>query len=204
MAIGFDGAALDGGGYARSREGIPALESVQTSAGIASRPRSSSTERLNTRRSCSPSQRRVTSILAATASQCSTKSGTSPAQALAAVCPIHRRWQGLPHEQRGRTCASRLCAGPKVLALRRLRARRRPSSDLGHVDYDGKAQRRRSTGLAGRRARAHRRHPAGSACRITAVELEATESASGRLIRSRYAAVLGVGLRSRQLVVPTR
>ena len=36
----------------------------------------------------------------------------------------------------------------------------------------------------------------GTACRITAVELEATKSASGRLIRSRYAAVLGVGFPS--------
>jgi hypothetical protein len=62
MAIGLDGTALDGGGYARSPEGIPPLEGSQTPAGIANRPRSASTEKLNTRRPCSPSQRRVTLI----------------------------------------------------------------------------------------------------------------------------------------------
>src|SRR5207247_10955573 len=40
------------------------------------------------------------------------------------------------------------------------------------------------------------------ACRITAVELEATESASGRLICSRYAAVLGAGLRRTGICYP--
>ena len=118
------------------------------------------------------------------------------AQPLGPVCPLHRRWQGLPHEQCGRACSSRICAGTKVMALRRLRARRRPRRRHGHADHDGQAQRRRSAGLARRRARPHRCHPAGAACRIAAVELEAIESASRRLIRPRYAAVLSVGLPS--------
>ena len=46
------------------------------------------------------------------------------AQALGPVCPLHRRWQGLPHEQCSRACSSRICAGEKVVALRRFRARR--------------------------------------------------------------------------------
>ena len=43
------------------------------------------------------------------------------AHALGPVCPLHRRWQGLPHEQCSRACSS---SGEKVVALRRFRARR--------------------------------------------------------------------------------
>ena len=45
------------------------------------------------------------------------------AQALGPVCPIHRRWKDLPHEQCSGTRCSRICAGAKVVAIRRLRTR---------------------------------------------------------------------------------
>ena len=63
-------------------------------------------------------------------------------------------------QQCRRAGAQRLCFGTKLMALRRLRTRRRPSRGHDHADHDGEAQRRRSAGLAGRRARPHRRHAA--------------------------------------------
>jgi hypothetical protein len=43
------------------------------------------------------------------------------AQALGPVCPLHRRWQGLPRE----ACSSRICAGGESRgSIRRFRARR--------------------------------------------------------------------------------
>ena len=62
------------------------------------------------------------------------------AQALGPVCPLHRGWQDLPHEQCGRTRASRICPGAKVVALRRFRTRRRPGRGHGDADHDGQAQ----------------------------------------------------------------
>src|SRR6476661_4898335 len=78
MAISLDGAALDGSGYAGSRQRLPTTEGSQATSGTPCRSGSTSNEKLNPRRPCSSSQRRVTSASAATASQCSTKSGTSP------------------------------------------------------------------------------------------------------------------------------
>src|SRR5207342_3379055 len=78
MAIGLDGAAMDRGGYAGSSKRLPPTEGAQATTNAPCRSGSTSNETLNSRRPCSPSQRRVTSTLAATASQCSTKSGTSP------------------------------------------------------------------------------------------------------------------------------
>ena len=86
------------------------------------------------------------------------------AQALGPVCPLPRRRPDLPHQQRGRAGAARICAGTQVVALRRFRTRRRPGRGHDHADHDGEAQRRRSAGLAGRRARPHRRHAAEPAC----------------------------------------
>ncbi len=79
MAISLDGAALDGSGDAGSRQRLPTTEGSQATSGAPCRSGSTSNEKLNPRRPCSPSHRRVTSTSAATASQCSTKSGTSSA-----------------------------------------------------------------------------------------------------------------------------
>src|SRR3979411_1588044 len=78
MAIGLDGAALDRGGDAGGRQRLPTIEGSQATTNAPCRSASTSNERLNSRRPCSPSQRRVTSTSAATASQCSTKTWTSP------------------------------------------------------------------------------------------------------------------------------
>src|SRR4030095_2187027 len=83
MAIGLDGAALDRGGYAGSSKRLPTIAGAQTTSGTACLLGSTSNEKLNLRRSCSSSQRRITSTLAATASQCSTNSGTFPSPASA-------------------------------------------------------------------------------------------------------------------------
>ena len=78
MAIGLDGPALDGRGHAGSRKRLPTIEGTQATSGAPCRSASASNEKLNSRRPCSSSQRRVTSTSATAASQCSTKSGTSP------------------------------------------------------------------------------------------------------------------------------
>src|SRR3981081_1444177 len=80
MAIGFNGIALDRGGDAGSSQRLPPTEGAQTTSSVTCRSGSTSHESLNSRRPCSPSRRRVTSTPATTASQCSTKSGTSPVQ----------------------------------------------------------------------------------------------------------------------------
>src|SRR5262249_58222904 len=72
MALGVDGDALDRGRHAGSRQRLPTTEGSQAASNVAGRSGSSSQQRL-TRRPCSPGHRRLTSISAATASQCSTK-----------------------------------------------------------------------------------------------------------------------------------
>ena len=86
------------------------------------------------------------------------------AQALGPLCPLPRRRPDLPDQQCRRARAARLCSGTQVVALRRLRTRRRPGRRHDHADCHGEAQRRRSAGLAGRRARPHRRYAAEPAC----------------------------------------
>ncbi len=80
---------------------------------------------------------------------------------LGSVCPLPRRRADLPDKQRRRTRPARICPRQKVMALRRLRAWRRPRRRHGDDDHDGKTQRRRPASLARRRARPHRRshHP---------------------------------------------
>src|SRR4029077_1533029 len=56
---------------------VPTTEGSQATSSITCRTASASDQTLSPRRACSPSQRSLTSISAATASQCSTKSGTS-------------------------------------------------------------------------------------------------------------------------------
>ena len=85
MALGLDGDALDRGRHAGSGQRLPTTEGSQAASNIAGRSGSSPQQRL-TRRPCSPSRRRLTSISAATASQCSTKSGTSAWASHFSVC----------------------------------------------------------------------------------------------------------------------
>src|SRR5262249_54578725 len=66
------GDALDGGRHAGSGQRLPTTEGSQAASNVAGRSGSSPQQRL-TRRPCSPGHRRLTSISAATASQCSTK-----------------------------------------------------------------------------------------------------------------------------------
>ena len=81
-----------------------------------------------------------------------------------------RRWDRFtPFLDDGRICltqqrcgagAARFCSGTQVVALRRFRTRRRPGRGHDHADCHGEAQRCRSVGVVGRRARPHRRHAA--------------------------------------------
>src|SRR5262249_7552303 len=76
MALGLNGDALDRSRYAGSRQRFSTTEGSQATSSVTYRSGSSQKQTL-TRRPCPPSQRRVTSISVATASQCSTMSGTS-------------------------------------------------------------------------------------------------------------------------------
>jgi transposase len=75
------------------------------------------------------------------------------------------------------------CALAEIVVVRRLRTRRRSRRGHGYADHDGEAQRRRSSGLARRRARPHRRPPAKPATRAVAMALEKTRPAGRRLSR---------------------
>ena len=93
------------------------------------------------------------------------------AAAVGAVCSIRQRWSDLPDQQHGRTRPARICTGAEVVALCRLRTRRRARRLHGDARHDCEAQQCRSSSLAGRRACADRRafHP--QARRTLAVEL---------------------------------
>lgn len=80
------------------------------------------------------------------------------------TCGLHRR-----------LTAQRICARQKILALRRIRPRRGSRSLHGHVDHDGKAQRPRSAGVAGRRSCPHRRHAEYQAGAVASVEVDAAD-----------------------------
>ena len=95
--------------------------------------------------------------------------------------PLHSRRPDLPDEQRGGTRAPRSGSRPQVMALRRLRSRRRSLRLHADADRDGQAQRHRSAGLARRRPRPHRRHPAKSARRTPALELATPRAQTGAL-----------------------
>src|SRR4029077_3472505 len=77
LALGLDGDALDRSRYAGSSQRLPTTEGSQGTSSATCRPGSAPDKKLNPRRACSPSQRSLTSIAVATASQCSTNSGTS-------------------------------------------------------------------------------------------------------------------------------
>src|SRR6266568_3203867 len=81
MALGLDGDALDRSRYEGSRQRLSTTEGSQATSSLTCRSARTPEQKL-TRRPCSPSQRRLTLISAATASQCSTMSGTS-----SVLCP---------------------------------------------------------------------------------------------------------------------
>jgi hypothetical protein len=76
MALGLDGDALDRGRNAGSGQRLSTTEGSQATSSATCRSGSTPEQKLFQPRPCSPSQRRLTLISAATASQCSTKSGT--------------------------------------------------------------------------------------------------------------------------------
>src|SRR5262249_23481992 len=129
MALGLDGDALDRGRDAGSGQRLPTTEGSQAASNVAGRSGSSPQQRL-TRCPCSPSHRRLTSISAATASQCSTKRRDTPTPSLSVhYCHIARspnaRYQFPsrlslsvqssghlnPTQRRGR---SRICRAPRL------------------------------------------------------------------------------------------
>jgi hypothetical protein len=67
MALGLDGDALDRGCYARSGQRLPTIEGAQATSSVTCRSGSSPEQKLS-QRPCSPNQRCLTSISAATAS----------------------------------------------------------------------------------------------------------------------------------------
>src|SRR6266568_1821366 len=89
MALGLDGDALDRSRYEGSRQRLSTTEGSQATSSLTCRSARTPEQKL-TRHPCSPSQRRLTSISAATASQCSTMSGTSPLGDVARISVIGR------------------------------------------------------------------------------------------------------------------
>src|ERR1019366_5790340 len=94
MALGRDGDALDRGRYAGSSQRLPKIEGSQAASSITCCTGGSPNQKL-TWRPCSPCQRRLTSTLAATASQCSTNSGTSPMDAERRLKRVEEQISGL-------------------------------------------------------------------------------------------------------------
>ena len=74
--------------------------------------------------------------------------------------------------------AARFCSRAQVLALRRLRAGRRPRRGHGDIDHDRKAQRRRSASLAGGCVGPYQRSRYPQARSASAVELGCGEGRS--------------------------
>ena len=73
LALGLNGNALDRSRHAGSSQRLPTTEGSQATSCVTGRSGSEPRQKL-TWRSCSPGQRRVTSTMTTTASQCSTKS----------------------------------------------------------------------------------------------------------------------------------
>ena len=109
------------------------------------------------------------------------QAGRLHAQALGAVHRLPRRRAHMLDEQCGRTGAARVCAWQKVVAVRRLRSRRRPRRRHGDAHHDGKTQRHRPARLAIRRAGAHSRNAEDAVGRLAPLELAAGATASRRL-----------------------
>ncbi len=93
------------------------------------------------------------------------------AQALGPLRPLPRRRPHLPYEQRRRKGTARYRFGQEVVAVRRLRPRRRACGGDVHPHRHRQAQQCQSAGLARRRPRPHRRDAAEPARRTPPVEL---------------------------------
>ena len=95
------------------------------------------------------------------------------ARPLAVLRPLPRRRARVHDEQRGGKGAAWPGPGPQGVAVRRLESRRPAGGVLQQPDRDGEAERRRPSGLVGRRARPHRVPPGPAPRRAAAVELAA-------------------------------
>jgi hypothetical protein len=81
------------------------------------------------------------------------------AQALAGLYPVPARRPGLPQQQCRRARAQKNCPWQKSMAFCRIRPRWTAGGDDVKPDRHSKNERRRPTGVAGRRARALADHP---------------------------------------------
>ena len=105
-------------------------------------------------------------------------------QRLGRAGPLPRRWPPVPDQQRRRAGAALHRHRSQQLDLRWLRRRRPARRGHLHPDRDRQAQRRRSAGLARRRARTSAGPPGQAHRRAAALELETAATAaatSGRL-----------------------
>jgi transposase len=91
---------------------------------------------------------------------------------LARLHPVPRGWPHLPHQQRRRALAARRGPRPQVMALRRLRARRRSRGLHLHPDRLRQDERHRPPGLAGGRPRPAPQHARLTRPRASPLELE--------------------------------
>ena len=89
------------------------------------------------------------------------------------LCPVPRGRPGLPDQQCRRAGPAWYRARQEGLAVRRLRPWRSQSRVHVHPDRHGENERRRSSGLARRRARSHRRPFVPAPRRAPPLELEA-------------------------------
>src|SRR5262249_42539727 len=121
MALGLDGDALDRGRHAGSGQRLPTTEGSQAASNDAGRSGSSPQQRL-TRRPCSPSHRRLTSISAPTASQCSTKRRDIPGRTPASA------GMNSPPEAASKIVTLTMSPSPKRISVGRLRSGNSPTS----------------------------------------------------------------------------
>src|SRR5262249_51142459 len=134
------------------------------------------------------------------------------AQALGRLRALPRRWAGLSDQQCGRARAARHRPRPQVMAVRRLRPRRRACRRDVHADPDREGERHRSAGLARRCPRPHQRSQYPKTRSAPALELEDNLSQTRRMKRSSHSdlscadfpAVLTVRLRSGEPPSPGR
>ena len=99
------------------------------------------------------------------------------AQALGRLRPLPRRRPHLHHEQRRRAGAAPPMPRETLLALRRVRPRRRAGRSHVHPHRHRQVERRRPSGVARRRPRPDRRPAADPAVRTPALELEGRTAA---------------------------
>src|SRR5262249_15237604 len=108
------------------------------------------------------------------------------AQALGRLRALPRRWAGLSDQQCGRARAARHRPRPQIMAVRRLRPRRRACRRDVHADPDREVERHRSAGLARRCPRPHQRSQYPKTRSAPALELEDNLSQTRRMKRSSH------------------